>query len=74
MNNYFICNESRANGKYDEGMNKFIINNSASLKLRRMIKSPATFYKLRRTEVGANQWISNSFLDGMDSLNAVFGG
>jgi hypothetical protein len=24
--------------------------------------------------VGANQWISNSFLDGMDSLNAVFGG
>jgi hypothetical protein len=24
--------------------------------------------------VGANQWISNSFLDGMDSLNAVLGG
>ncbi len=23
---------------------------------------------------GVNQWISNSFLDGMDSLNAVFGG
>jgi hypothetical protein len=23
---------------------------------------------------GVNQWISNAFLDGMDSLNAVFGG
>jgi hypothetical protein len=41
---------------------------------RRGKKDKHTNFGVLAVIVGANQWISNSFLDGMDSLNAVFGG